>query len=38
MNGELLEEINLPKKMAETIVDKCINNNILKNLKNVEKK
>ena len=28
MNGELLEEINLPKKMAETIVDNGINNQI----------
>ena len=28
MNGELLEEVNLPKKMAETIVDNGINNQI----------
>ena len=28
MNGELLEEINLPKKMAETIIDNGINNQI----------
>ena len=28
MNGELLEEINLPKKMAETIVHNGINNQI----------
>ena len=28
MNGELLEEINLPKKMAETIVENGINNQI----------
>ena len=28
MNGELLEEVNLPKKMAETIVNNGINNQI----------
>ena len=28
MNGELLEEINLPKKMAETIIENGINDKI----------